>query len=134
MKAIASKDTSPELMIRRALFKKGFRYRIHYKDLPGKPDIVFVKKKVAIFCDGDFWHGKDWEQKKKKIKSNREYWIPKIQKNMQRDRISRNKLLNMGWTVLRFWDSDIKKNLDSVLNEILKHINASNNVRTRGKN
>ena len=122
MKAIRGKNTSIELKLRSALHKHGLRFRIHYKKLPGSPDIVFVSKKVAIFCDGDFWHGKNWEEKKKKIKTRRDYWIPKIERNMQRDKENRSKIKEMDWTVLAYWDNDIKKNLEVVVEDILGHL------------
>ncbi len=122
MKAVRSKNTSIELLLRKALFKKGLRYRIHYKKLPGKPDVVFVKKKVAIFCDSEFWHGKDWELNKNKIKSNREYWFPKIEKNIERDKKNNKLLEDMGWTVLRYWEEDIRKNLSNIVKSISEQL------------
>ncbi len=121
MSAIRSKNTTPELLLRKSLFRKGLRYRIHYKKLPGKPDIVFVKKRVAIFCDSEFWHGgSNWDEKKNRIKNNRDYWIPKIGKNIQRDKDITKKISEMGWVVLRFWEKDIQKDIDKITNRILK--------------
>ncbi len=97
----------------------GIRYRIYYKQLPGKPDIVFLKKKIAIFVDGEFWHGKNWEQKKEKIKSNSGFWTPKIERNMQRDREVTAALQRMGWKVIRLWDSEINRNLGKCVLKIL---------------
>ncbi len=122
MKAIRGKNTSIELKLRSALHKRGLRFRIHYKKLPGSPDIVFVSKKVAIFCDGDFWHGKNWQEKKEKIKTRRDYWIPKIERNIQSDKENRSKFKEMDWTVLAYWDNDIKKNLEVVVKDILGHL------------
>lgn len=119
MRAIKSKDTSIELMLRKALWHKGIRYRKNYKNLIGKPDIVITKYKTAIFCDSEFWHGYDWENRNKKIKSNRDYWIPKIERNMARDKEVNEALANAGWTVLRFWGFQIRKELDSCVDEIL---------------
>ena len=84
MKAIKSKDTCIEKILRKALWSKGYRYRKNYSKLPRKPDIVFVREKIAVFCDSEFWHGKDWDRENCKIKSNREYWIKKIERNIQR--------------------------------------------------
>lgn len=112
MQAIKSKDTSIELSLRKALWEKGIRYRKNYKKLPGKPDIALTKHKIAVFCDSDFWHGFEWEERKKRIKSNQEYWIPKIERNMERDREVDSELQEMGWTVIRFWEWQIKKHLD----------------------
>ena len=82
MQAIRSKDTTIELALRKALWKKGIRYRKNYKGLIGKPDIVITKYRIVVFCDSDFWHGYDWDNRKSRIKSNQEYWIPKIERNM----------------------------------------------------
>lgn len=121
MKKIPATDTKPELRLRRALWHKGVRYRKHLKSLPGKPDIAITRYKVAIFVDGGFWHGHNWEAKRRKIKSNRAFWIPKIERNMQRDREVNAQLLEMGWAVLRFWEHELKKDgLDKALKTILQ--------------
>lgn len=122
MRAIKSKDTMIELMLRRALWREGIRYRKNYKSLPGKPDIAITKYQIAIFCDSDFWHGYEWEERNKRIKSNRDYWIPKIERNMERDRQVNAHLTNDGWIVLRFWEWEIKKQLDKCINEIMNTI------------
>ena len=119
MRAIKSKDTIIELMLRRALWREGIRYRKNYKSLLGKPDIAITKYRIAIFCDSDFWHGYEWEERNKRIKSNRDYWIPKIERNMERDRQVNAQLTNDGWIVLRFWEWEIKKQLDKCINEIM---------------
>lgn len=90
--------------------------------LPGKPDIAITKYKIAIFCDGEFWHGKDWEIKKPKIKNNRDYWIQKIEKNMERDVEIDKQLKSMGWRVLRFWGRDIVKNLEDCVKTVKETI------------
>ena len=112
MKAITSKDTKIEVMLRKSLWHKGYRYRKNYKKLLGKPDIVFWRKKIAIFCDGDFWHGYDWENRKNNISTNKNYWLNKIEKNIERDKKNTKKLEEKGWKVLRFWGHEIKNNLD----------------------
>ena len=118
MSRIRSTDTSIESCLRKALWRDGIRYKKNYKILPGKPDIVITKHKIAIFCDGEYWHGKDWEIKKAKIHSNKEYWISKIERNMRRD-IETNRLLrNMGWEVLRFWGNDIGKNVGACVESV----------------
>ena len=109
MKAVKNKDSDIELKLRKELWKRGLRYRKNYKKLIGKPDIVFVGKKVAVFCDSEFWHGFDWENKKNEIKSRQEFWLPKIECNIQRDIEVTRALEDEGWTVLRFWGNDIKK-------------------------
>lgn len=112
MQAIRSKDTSIEIKLRKALWEKGIRYRKNYKAVIGKPDIAITKCKIAVFCDSDYWHGYDWENRNQRIKSNREYWIPKIERNMERDRQVTKALEDDGWLVLRFWEWQIKKQLD----------------------
>ncbi len=115
MQAIKGKDTKIEVMLRQKLWEKGYRYRKNYKNLPGKPDIVFLKLKIAIFCDSEFWHGYNWEDKKKRLGTNREFWIKKIETNMERDKRVNEKLISDGWIVLRFWETEIKKNLDNCI-------------------
>lgn len=107
---VGSEDTEPELLLRKTLWARGLRYRLHRDDLPGSPDIVFPTEKVAVFCDGDFWHGRNWEERKEKLRkgSNPDYWIPKIHSNMERDRRQTKELEQMGWTVIRLWESEIK--------------------------
>lgn len=122
MQAIRSKDTSIEVALRNALWHRGIRYRKNYKRLPGKPDIVITKHRIAVFCDSDYWHGYDWENRHKRIKSNREYWIPKIERNMQRDKEVTAQLQREGWTVLRFWEWQIKKHLDTCVDVVIKTI------------
>lgn len=115
MSHIHGKDTSIEVALRKSLWKKGYRYRKNYKDLPGSPDICLTKYKVAIFCDSEFFHGKDWEVLKPKLAkgNNAAYWTKKIQDNIDRDIEIDKKLIYMGWTVIHFWGKDIIKNLDS---------------------
>lgn len=114
MQHIRANDTKIEVMLRKALWKKGYRYRKNYKGLPGKPDIVLTKYKIAIFCDGEFFHGKDWGVLKPRLEksNNSEFWISKISRNRERDDEINKKLLFEGWTVIRFWGDDIKKNTD----------------------
>lgn len=111
MQNIRSKDTKIELLLRKALYEKGIRYRKNYDKLPGKPDIALTKYKIAVFCDGEFFHGKDWEVLKPRLEksNNSQFWISKIARNRDRDDEINKKLLFMGWTVIRFWGNDIKK-------------------------
>lgn len=108
MRSNKCRDTKPELLLRSELWKRGLRYRKNYKKLVGKPDIVFVGKKIAIFVDGKMWHGYDWENQKNDFKSHRDFWIPKIERNIARDKSVNQQLENDGWTILRFWDFEIK--------------------------
>lgn len=113
-----SKDTKPELLLRKEVWKRGLRYRKNYKGVCGKPDIVFLKAKIAVFVDGKMWHGYNWEHQKNDFKSHREFWIPKIEQNMARDSIVNKTLTEQGWQVLRFWDFEIKKDVVSCANQI----------------
>lgn len=114
MQHIKSKDTKIEVILRKALWAKGYRYRKNYSALPGKPDIVLTKYKIAIFCDGEFFHGKDWEVLKPKLEksNNSEFWISKISRNRERDDEVNKKLLFQGWTVIRFWGDEIRQHTD----------------------
>ena len=120
-------NTRCELILRRALWRQGCRFRVDVKSLPGRPDLVFTKAKVAIFCDGDFWHGKDWPSRKARLAkgNNPEYWIGKIQRNMERDLAVSAELRNLGFIVLRFWESEIRKDLDSVCELILQILDST---------
>lgn len=120
MSKIHGKDTSIELVLRRALWKKGYRYCKNYKKIPGKPDIALTKYKIAIFCDGEFFHGKDWEVLKPRLEQgkNSDYWVQKIQRNMDRDSEKDKELLFQGWTVIHFWGKDIIKNTDECVRVI----------------
>lgn len=122
MSKIRSKNTKPELAFRKALWKAGVRFRVHFKGIPGKPDISNRSKKFVVFIDGEFWHGHDWEKKRSSIHSNRAFWIPKIERNMQRDRQINDTLSNMGFKVFRFWQKDVEENLGVCLMEILRHL------------
>lgn len=117
MQHIRSKDTQIELILRKALWKEGIRYRKYYDKLPGKPDIVITKYRIAIFCDGEFFHGKDWDKLQLKLKNsnNSEYWIKKISRNIERDQEVEREIRAEDWTVIRFWGTDIKNNLDECL-------------------
>ena len=119
MSKIRSTETKAEILFRKKLWKEGIRYRINYKKLPGSPDIVINKKKLVVFIDGEFWHGYNWEVKKTKIKVNRAFWIPKIERNMQRD-IENNILLKeKGFSVLRFWEHEIKNDINGCVTKLL---------------
>lgn len=109
MSSVHSKDTNIEIRLRKELWHRGYRYRKNYKRLPGKPDIVLTKYKIAIFCDSEFWHGKDWEVLKPKLQrgNNPEFWVKKIERNIERDDEINKRLLFLGWTVIRFWGKDI---------------------------
>lgn len=124
MKNIRSKDTSIELKLRKELWRHGYRYRKNYTELPGKPDIVLTKYKIAIFCDSEFFHGKDWEVLKPQLGKgkNADFWIEKISKNQQHDDDINKQLQFLGWTVIRFWGKDIMKKTDECIQVIEENI------------
>lgn len=122
MQAIRNKDSEIELLLRKELWRRGLRYRKNVKSVLGHPDIAFIGKRVAVFCDSEFWHGYDWENKKNDIHTRREFWIPKIERNIQRDIEVTQKLQNDGWIVLRFWGKEIKKNVHGCADIIEKTI------------
>lgn len=123
MKHIRYQDTKPEVILRKALWHRGIRYRKNYSALPGKPDIVLTRPKIAIFVDGDFWHARGHQmQPGEQVKSNKEYWGPKLKSNVERDKEVNDMLTELGWIVLRFWESDIKKNLEGCIQEIFRYL------------
>jgi DNA mismatch endonuclease (patch repair protein) len=110
MKQVKYKDSQIEILLRKELWKRGLRYRKNVAKIFGKPDIVFSKEKIAIFCDSEFWHGYKWNEKKHEIKTRREFWIPKIERTIERDKEVTKFLRRNGWIVIRFWGKDIIKN------------------------
>lgn len=120
MSHIRGKDTKIEIALRKALWNKGYHYRKNYKELPGSPDICLTKYKIAIFCDSEFFHGKDWEVLKPKVEkgNNGAYWVKKIQDNINRDDAVDKKLIFLGWTVIHFWGKDILGNIDECIKVI----------------
>ena len=125
MSKIKAQGTKPEIKLQKALWNLGYRYRKNVRRLPGCPDIVIKKIKLVVFVDGEFWHGYKWEEKKLKIKSNRDFWIPKIERNMQRDKENNNLLYKEGWHVMRFWENEIKKDFEACIIQIIKQIQDS---------
>lgn len=121
MQAVRSTNTKEEVLLAKALWNLGYRYRKNNKTVFGKPDITFKQLKIAIFVDSEFFHGKDWETRKKP-QTNPEFWIKKIERNMQRDIEVNAYLESQNWKILRFWSNDIKKNLDSCILEIQKAV------------
>ena len=122
MSKIRGKNTTPELTFRKALYAAGYRYRIDYKKLIGKPDIVLKKYKTVIFIDGEYWHGRNWEERKPKIKTNRDFWVAKFERNMQRDKEVNSELKRLGYKVFRFWETEVKKELERCLSEVISHL------------
>jgi DNA mismatch endonuclease Vsr len=122
MHQVKCKDSVIETVLRKELWQRGLRYRKNDKSVLGKPDIVFKGKKVAVFCDSEFWHGYDWDNRKSEIKSNRDFWIHKIERNRGRDVEVTVGLQSEGWTVLRFWGKEIKKNAAACVDIIEKAV------------
>lgn len=120
MSHIRGKDTSIEKILRKSLWRNGYRYRKNCATLPGKPDIALTRYKIAIFCDGEFFHGKGWEVLKRRLQKgkNPDYWIPKIERNMERNQEKDKELLFLGWTVIHFWGKDIAKKTDECVKVI----------------
>lgn len=122
MQQVKCKDSQIELLLRKALWDKGYRYRKNVKSVYGHPDIAFIGKKIAIFCDSEFWHGYDWENRKKDFKVRQDFWIPKIERNIERDKEVTQKLESEGWVVIRFWGADIKNNIAQCVETIEKAV------------
>ena len=118
MANVKLKRGEAEMSLASGLWEKGFRYRLNYKKLPGSPDIAILKYNIAIFVDGEFWHGFDWENRKPKLNRNREYWIEKIEENMERDKRVDAQLFALGWMPIHFWSKEVKRDLDSCIVKI----------------
>ena len=125
MQQIKNKDSKIEVLLRKELWSRGLRYRKNVNRIYGKPDIVFIGKKIAVFCDSEFWHGYNWEERKKDFKSHQEFWIPKIERNMERDAEVTARLESEGWTVIRFWGNEIKKNTAQCADIIEKAVHST---------
>ena len=125
MQAVKNKDSKIEKILRKELWARGYRYRKNYSKAAGKPDIAFVGKKIAVFADSEFWHGKDWGKKKHEIQTNKDFWFDKIEGNIKRDKIVNKKLKESGWTVLRFWGKEISSDPKKCVNLIEKSLRNS---------
>ena len=125
MQQVKNKDSKIEVLLRKELWSRGLRYRKNVNRIYGKPDIVFIGKKIAVFCDSEFWHGYNWEERKKDFKSHQEFWIPKIERNMERDEEVTARLESEGWTVIRFWGNEIKKNTAQCADIIEKAVHST---------
>lgn len=118
MSNVKLKKGDAEILLAKKLWHCGFRYRLNYKKLPGSPDIAILKYHIAVFVDGEFWHGQDWDIRKPKLKRNREYWIEKIEENMARDVRTDKELIYCGWTPIHFWSKEVMKDTDSCVEAI----------------
>lgn len=123
-------NTAPEVMLRKALSASGLRFRLHATDLPGCPDLVIRRRKIALFCDGDFWHGRDWQNRRKKLADgwNAEYWVAKIERNRARDRVVTRALRRLGWRAIRVWEGEVRRDPARVATKILKLIQTAHHL------
>lgn len=126
MSNVRLKNGKAETILAKRLWHEGYRYRRNYKKLPGSPDIALTTYHVAVFVDGEFWHGENWEERKAKLKHNREYWIEKIEENMARDKRVDGQLQEMGWTTVHFWEKQVLKHTDECLQVVLELIEKKN--------
>lgn len=122
MQANRSAGTRPEIILAHELWHRGLRYRRNVRSLPGTPDICFKKHKLAIFVDGEFWHGRNWQHEKLRIKSRRDYWWPKIERNILHDQQVNRRLQSIGYTVLRFWETQVRQHPDQCADQVQEHI------------
>jgi len=129
MHSVKSKGSKIEQKLKNELWKRGYRYRKNVKSIYGKPDIAFIKLRIAIFCDSEFWHGYEWEKRKYEIKSNREFWWPKIEHTIERDIEVTSKLKEDGWIVLRFWGYEIMNDISKCVEETEKTIHSRESNR-----
>lgn len=119
MANVKLKGGTAETILAKLLWHNGIRYRKNFRKLPGSPDIAITKYKIAVFVDGEFWHGENWEIRKKNLKKNRDYWIEKIEENMARDKRNDQKLIDDGWIVVHFWEKEVLKNTEYCLERVL---------------
>lgn len=122
MSHVHLKRGAAETALAKALWHRGYRYRLNDRRLPGSPDIAIARYHIAVFLDGEFWHGYDWEARRERLKTNRAYWTEKIEENMARDARNDRLLRERGWTVLHFWERDVKKDLDACVEEVLNAV------------
>lgn len=127
MRAVKAAGSEIEKTLARALRRRGHYFACNVGTVPGKPDIVFRRLKVAVFCDSEFWHGKNWRVRQNDFKSHQDFWLPKIEANMRRDRQVNRLLKKDGWTVLRFWGKDILKRTDRCVAKIERIIESKRN-------
>ena len=126
MSNVRLKNGKAETILAKRLWHEGYRYRRNYKKLPGSPDIALTTYRVAVFVDGEFWHGENWEERKSKLKHNHEYWIEKIEENMARDKRVDGRLQDMGWTTVHFWEKQVLKHTDECLQGVLELLEKKN--------
>lgn len=128
MANVRLKGGKAETILAKSLWHSDIRYRKNFKSLPGSPDIAITKYKIAVFVDGEFWHGKDWEEKKSKLKKNREYWIEKIEENIARDKRNDAALIDDGWIPVHFWEKEVLKNSEECVTKVVALVNHRRSV------
>lgn len=122
MSRVKLKQGDAETLLAKKLWHSGFRYRRNYRLLPGSPDIAITKYRIAVFVDGEFWHGYDWQNRKKKLRRNKEYWIAKIEENIARDQRNDMELFKLGWTSIHFWEKEVKNDVEGCVEDIISLI------------
>ena len=127
MQAVKSTGSKIEVLLAKELWSLGYRYRKNDKTVFGKPDLTMKRYKLAIFVDSEFWHGRDWNNRKHDHKSNQEFWVKKIEQNIERDNIVNKQLFKEGWKILRFWGKDITQNLRNCIDKITREIDEIKN-------
>ncbi len=126
MRAVKASGSRIERALGKALWKAGLRYRKQYKKLPGKPDYVLLKQRIAIFCDSHFWHGYQWEERQSDLKQNRDFWVKKIERNIEHDKEINKELQALGWKVLRFWEHEIENDIESCVQKVMQFLDHHN--------
>jgi DNA mismatch endonuclease, patch repair protein len=134
MARVKSSGSRIEIALGSAMWKEGIRYRKQYRRVPGRPDFAIVHAKVAIFCDSSFWHGRGWPESAVAFRTNRDFWLPKIEGNIRRDAEVNELLARLGWTVLRFWDDDILKRTDACVASVLRALEVAYNLADDDEN
>ena len=135
MSRVRSKDSKAEIIFRKALWHLGFRYRKNYRKLPGTPDIVLTRQKIAIFIDGDFWHARGHETNPgEQIASRKKYWKQKLTRNVERDKEANDSLTQEGWLGLRFWESEIKKDLEKCVENVMEYTSPPHKTKQKKQN
>ena len=136
MRRVRSTDTGPEVSLRKALWRRGLRYRLYRKNLPGRPDVVFPRERLAVFVDGDFWHGRQWQSRglpslahQFRETPSAEYWVGKIERNVERDARVNADLAARGWRVVRLWEKDVVKDVDACVEVVLNAVDEARGRR-----
>jgi len=125
MRAVRTRDTKAEVLLRQEIWKRGYRFLKNVKGLPGRPDVLFRRAQVAVFVDGDFWHGRDWLVLRERITRNRDFWVAKIERTIERDRENRDALIDLGYRVVRVWERDVLRDPKTVADDVLRVVDSA---------